>query len=211
MDYISDFSPADITTPGTATYYYRVRNNITGCVSDEASQSVTVFERPGTPVITGDGTVCDSATLVATSTPTGIMYYYGINTGNIPVGILNSDTFTRVEGTHYFRADNGGCLSAFNANPDGYVDTVKLPAMPVVAAGGTPTVPFNYYCGNVVLFATDSLSRPASDSIYWQGAVASGTSTANQVYQRNLTASGTYYFRAKDNNTGCWSQPTRQR
>lgn len=46
---------------------------------------------------------------------------------------------------------------------------------------------------------------PAGVTWYWQGTNAAGTSTANSAATFVATTSGTYYLRAQNNTTGCWS------
>jgi len=67
------------------------------------------------------------------------------------------------------------------------------PAQVSVCCSGT-------YFGSATLTAT----IPTAGIIYWEGTTHNGDSTNMQVSSKTVTASGTYYFRAKNNNIWCW-------
>ncbi|CAL2064818.1 N-acetylmuramoyl-L-alanine amidase [Tenacibaculum sp. 190524A05c] len=68
----------------------------------------------------------------------------------------------------------------------------------------TPSKPYitNQNCINATLYKGSS---PIGVSWYWQGTNSNGTSTNNSSRNYIAKTSGTYYLRARDNNTGLWS------
>ena len=67
-----------------------------------------------------------------------------------------------------------------------------LPAALTVSGGGT-------FCNN----ATITASGGGGETIYFQGTISNGTSTATPSTSQVVTSSGTYYFRAQSAG-GCW-------
>ena len=123
----------------------------------------------------------------------GVTWYWqssstGTSTSNSNVSI------TRTSGsTYYLRARNNttGCWSSAR--------TVSYSIKSVPATPTAPTVSNN--CGNSVL----SRSNPPSGvTWYWQS-TSGGTSTANSNASITRTSGSTYYLRARNNTTECWS------
>lgn len=75
---------------------------------------------------------------------------------------------------------------------------VSLPAAPANPTSNSPQ------CNPPGVTLTRVGAPPAGVTWYWQ-TVAGGTSTANSNATFLATASGTYYLRAQDNVSGCWS------
>lgn len=66
-----------------------------------------------------------------------------------------------------------------------------------------PTTPSNPVCGAAIL--TESAAT-SGISYFWQGTISNGTSTTNSAsLPTSASASGTYYVRAQNITTGCWS------
>lgn len=66
-----------------------------------------------------------------------------------------------------------------------------------------PTALANPSCGATSL---NSMTPTAAETWYWQGTSSSGTSTASPATSTYpVSTSGTYYLRAQDNSTLCWS------
>ncbi|HHL52030.1 MAG TPA: hypothetical protein ENJ39_01535, partial [Flammeovirgaceae bacterium] len=79
--------------------------------------------------------------------------------------------------------------------------TVKVTVNPLPAQPAAISVSTNT-CGNKTL----TRGTPPSDvTWYWQGTNANGYSTANSSATYTASANGTYYLRAYDNNSECWS------
>ncbi|MDN5203083.1 DUF1593 domain-containing protein [Fulvivirgaceae bacterium BMA10] len=77
--------------------------------------------------------------------------------------------------------------------------TVTITGCPAV-----PSVPVvsNNNCGPKILTRG---SPPSGETWYWQGTNANGTSTTDAATTYSAGTSGTYYLRAQDNTTQCWS------
>ncbi|WP_459212748.1 Ig-like domain-containing protein [Aquimarina rhabdastrellae] len=106
----------------------------------------------------------------------------------------SSVSITRTSGnTYYLRARNnqGGCWSqAIRIN-------YSIKAFPTPPP--TPSITQN--CGNTKLTRT---APPSGISYYWQSN-PNGTSTASSGTTLTRTSGSTYYLRARNNSTGCWS------
>lgn len=72
----------------------------------------------------------------------------------------------------------------------------SLPSAPANPTSNSPQ------CNSVTL--TRAGTPPGSINWYWQ-TIAGGNSTANSSSTYSVASSGTYYIRAQDNTTGCWS------
>jgi len=72
------------------------------------------------------------------------------------------------------------------------------------AAPATPTISSNT-CGDKTLTRD---TPTIGITWYWQGTNPSGTSTVDFAPTYNVSVSGTYYLRARDNTTLCWSSST---
>ncbi|MCF8715531.1 putative metal-binding motif-containing protein, partial [Joostella atrarenae] len=148
---------------------------------------------PTAPLILSITKNCGSTIITRGSPPSGITWYWqssssGTSTSNSSVSI------TRTSGTiYYLRGYNSssGCWGP--SNPISYsVNTV--PGAPSV-----PTITKN--CGSTVLTRG---TPPSGITWYWQSS-SSGTSTSNSSASVTLSSGSTYYLRARNNSTGCWS------
>jgi cytoskeletal protein CcmA (bactofilin family) len=90
-----------------------------------------------------------------------------------------------------------GCNTAFTQNV-----TLAIASLPAAPAAPTVTST-NPSCGATAL---NSIVPPGGETYYWQGTTALGTSTTSPstaTYPVSTTA--TYYVRARNNTTLCWS------
>lgn len=134
--------------------------------------------------------------------PAGITYYWqGTNPTGTSTASPTSATYPiTVSGTYYVRAYNPSNTS-WSTTSSSLVVTIN----PVPAPPPTPTVVQSPACVSTNLNPISG--APAGVTYYWQGTLSTGTSTANPTSSPfNVTASGTYYVRARDNG-GCWSTP----
>lgn len=99
---------------------------------------------------------------------------------------------TGATGTIQVTTPGGSATSAtnFTVNP--------LPANPGNPTSNSPQ------CNPPGVTLTRTGTPPAGETWYWQ-TVAGGTSTANSAATFVATTSGTYYLRAQNDTTGCWS------
>ncbi len=163
---------------------------------------------PPNPIEVGVPNCATGGTVQAVgSAPAGETWYWqtsptGTSTAQnaaTPLNILSN-------GTYYIRSQDNTYLT-WSAGA-GSVTVTDFPAGPadpsITAPGGNPA------CGTVSLVSSTAGSGTTN---YWQGTNPTGTSTAsiaddgstNTPY--GATVSGTYYLRAQDNTTLCWSNP----
>jgi len=186
-------SSASITRTGGSTYYIRARNNSSGCWSPARTVSYSINAVPATPAAPTVANNCGSSVLTRSNPPSGITFYWqssstGTSTSN------SSASITRTSGsTYYLRARNNssGCWSP--------VRTVNYSINAVPATPAAPTVANN--CGSSVLTRSNP---PSGITFYWQSS-STGTSTSNSSASITRTSGSTYYLRARNNSSGCWS------
>ena len=81
--------------------------------------------------------------------------------------------------------------------------SITAPACTPPPTPSAPTAASNPSCGATTL---NTMTPSAGETWYWQGTNASGTSTTNPTSSTYpVSVSGTYYVRAQDNTTLCWS------
>ncbi len=178
--YVNDIYPV----LGSTTYHF---NN---------SQAATIKilpNYPAPPVPTLSSNACGPKTLTRTSPPSGAIYYWQGTTCGTTTSFGSASNYTvTTSGTYYLRAkySSGGwspCVSkSVTINP--------LPGNPPIPA--TTENP----CG------IQTLTRgtpPTGVTFYWQDTVC-GTNTGNSGSTYTVSASGTYYLRARTG-AGCWS------
>ena len=186
-------SNTSITLTNGSTYYLRARNNSTGCWSASRSVTYSINSVPGTPSAPSISKVCGSTTLTRSTPPSGITWYWQSTSGG--TSTANSSTsIVRTSGTtYYLRARNNttGCWSS--------VRTINYTVDSKPATPAAPTVTQD--CGSTTL---TRINPPSGVTWYWQIS-ATGTNTINSNSSISFTNDGTYYLRAKDNKSDCWS------
>lgn len=152
---------------------------------------------PSAPIATlSQTTGCGTKTLSWSGTkPSTVTWYW--QTTSTGMSTTYSSTYPATSsGTYYLRAksNSGDCWS-----------TAPPPSIPVTitAAPGppsTPTISTNT-CG------PKTLTKGTTAGWFWQGTNSTGTdeSAAAQASTFIVTTSGTYYLRAKNLTTNCWS------
>ena len=175
----------------TGTYYFRAQSTA-GCWSPEGSAAVTINSVPATVTVTGGTTQCGgTVTLNASGGSGGTIYYQGTTTNGTSTATASASQNVSATGTYYFRAQSSaGCWG-----PEGSA-AVTINSVPaaVTVTGGTTQ------CGGTV---TLNASNGNSGTIYYQATTTNGTSTAIASASQNVSATGTYYFRAQSS-AGCW-------
>ena len=175
-----------ISSPGT--YYFRAQSAL-GCWSIQGSAAVVINPLPTAVTVSGGGPSCGSATLTASNSSSGTIYYQGTTSGGTSTLTPSVSQSVSSSGLYYFRAYDGVCWGTEGSA------TVTINPLPttVTVSGGGP------YCNSTTITA-DNLS---SGTIYYQGTTTGGTSTATASTSQLISASGTYYFRARSA-AGCW-------
>ena len=143
---------------------------------------------------------CLTSTTLAGNTPT-----YGIGTWSVLLGAATITTPTSptstvtglalgATATLRWTISNGYCGSSTSD----VTITTALPANPSNPTSNSPQ------CNPPGVTLTRAGTVPSNELWYWQ-TVSLGTSTANSSATYTATASGTYYIRAYNTVSGCWS------
>jgi hypothetical protein len=186
-------------------------DNLSGWYGETEDYLINIIPLPATPMapsevgvpncITG-GTLSSNGAAPAGET----WYWQNTATGTSTAQPVSSNLTIISNGTYYVRSQNNTYLtwSAASASIT-VIDFPAGPADPVTAAqGGNPA------CGSVTLLSSPALTGSTN---YWQGTNAVGTSTSivadNGIsnYPYTATTNATYYIRAQDDITLCWSNP----
>lgn len=155
---------------------------------------------PPSSVQASSTTVCPGVEVQLTAIdPIGTVYWF--DNGCNDVGEIGTGTTITVNPmqttTYYARNNDSGLWSQTCAS----ITIQVMEADNVTVTGG------GTYCESTIL--TASLVQPINNPgslIYWQGTNPTGTSLAQQTNTQTVTASGTYYFRARTPE-GCWGEP----
>ncbi|MDH7446928.1 DUF6443 domain-containing protein [Aquimarina sp. 2201CG14-23] len=186
-------SSASITRTSGSTYYLRARNNSSGCWSTSRTVNYSIKAVAATPLAPTVTNNCGNSVLTRSNPPSGSTWYWqstasGTSTSN------SSTSITRTSGSVYYlraRNNSSACWSAAR--------TVNYSIKAVATTPSAPAVTNN--CGNSVLTRSNP---PSGITWYWQS-IASGTSTSNSSTSITRTSGSTYYLRARNNSSGCWS------
>ncbi len=184
---------ASVTRTSGSVYYLRARNNSTGCWSGARTVSYSIKVIPGVPAAPSVVNNCGNSRLTRSNPPSGITWYWQSTSGGTSTSNANT-SITRTSGsTYYLRARNNssGCWSTAR--------TVNYSIKAVPGAPSAPSVTNN--CGNSVL----TRSNPTSGTTWYWQSTSGGTSTSNSSVSITRTSGSTYYLRARNNSTGCWS------
>ena len=201
-------SGATWTTPHitTTTQYFAEAYNVGLCASVARTSVTATIAQPHTITPSGGAltqSVCQGAPINAitftpggsatgttiswsgasASAPTGITF-----SGNQLSGAVGAAAITGVYTFTVTTTPSGGTCSPVTST--GSI-TVNAPP-PAVTVAQVPG------CAYVTLNATG-----AGGTIYWQGTTSGGTSTATPSASQTVTATGTYFFRARSAE-GCW-------
>ncbi|GAB4092084.1 hypothetical protein GCM10028786_10100 [Flaviaesturariibacter terrae] len=201
-------SPIPVTIPAGYTagtgYRFRVLNdNPEFYGSDNGSNvavvaavtpSVSISSAPGTTICSGT-----SATFTATPVNGGTPTYVWTKNGTTVGSNSNSYTDAALANGDVVKVTMTSSISCVTTN--GVSDQVTM-TVNTTPAPPTPTV--SNGCGSATL---NAIADPGAPVVYyWQGLRSSGTQT-DSVATTAYTAffSGTYYLRAFNSSTGCWS------
>jgi hypothetical protein len=197
------------TTPGTG-YRVRVINDNPEFYGDDNGTNITITAQVATSVSISanpGSTICNATSVTFTATPVngGTPTYAWTKNGN-PVG-TNSNTYT--DGS----LANGDAIQVTMTSSLTCVTASSVPSNTITmvvnttTAPPTPTAAANPSCGATSL---NAISAPGGNlTYYWQGTTSNGTSTTSPATSSfPVSATGTYYLRAFNSVTGCWSAQT---
>jgi len=196
--------PPYVVVDTSGTYYFRAQ--ALGCWSRQDSAIVVIHPLPATVIIStnGGGSVfCDSTTIFASNGGDGIIYYEDTMTNSFSMAMAAASAFLDSANTYgyltpvfHFRARNPvtGCWS----NDTGVQITINELPWPVTATGGGGP-----FCGSTQIAGDDGVAPPTYT--FFEGNAPGGT-TAGLGSPVTVDTSGTYYFRAENTATGCWSR-----
>ncbi len=170
------------------------------CVSNRVAVNVTVNSIPAPSNPTSNSPQCYTVTITRSGTPpTGTTWYWqGTNANGTSTSLGSGTTYSASSsGTYYIRALNSsGCWSSSSGSIN-----VLITGNPLSPANPISNSP---QCSSVTI--TRVGTPPSNVSWFWQGSSSNGFSTAlGSGLSFTANSSGTYYIRAKNNNTGCWS------
>jgi GEVED domain/Ig-like domain CHU_C associated len=202
---INTYSSGNITRTGGTSTISGLTNTITVTtnIQSVAGSSPSFTTHPSS----GSQSVCLNASAtnltVAATGGAPLTYQWFSNTtasnsGGTNLGAANgaqTNTYTpqtTASGTLYYYCVVSGCAPSATSNVSGGITVNPLPTI-VSVSGTSPS------CNSTTLTA----SNGSSGTIYWQNTTSNGTSTATASTSQVVTASGTYYFRARSA-AGCW-------
>lgn len=208
----SGFAAGVLTINGAPTasgsYTYTVTTTGGSCVSTTTG-TITVSALPNISLTSAAGT--SNQSICRGTAITNITYSIGGSalgvtlTGLLPAGVTGSlvgTTYTlsgtpTANGTfNYTLTTTGGSCSGATIN--GTITVNALPANPGNPTSNSPQ------CNPAGVTLTRVGTPPVGETWYWQ-TIALGTSTTNSGATFNVTTSATYYLRAQNDVTGCWS------
>ncbi|WP_276374120.1 DUF6443 domain-containing protein [Chryseolinea sp. H1M3-3] len=195
-----DYSTATYQAQTSGTYYIRAHTPSTDLWSTGAGYiTVTVNPSPAAPAGPSIQHNCYNAVFTRGTPPSGVTWYWqdtnaaGTSTSN------SADIYTaNTSGTYYIRSYNSaGCWGGSTAIA--FTQSAS-PAIP-------PTPLSSGVCGS----ATISFNGTPPQFIRWAWQTNSnGTDLTNLTTNHTVTNSGTYYLRAYDLNSQCWSAGASQ-
>ncbi|PCJ78661.1 MAG: hypothetical protein COA57_16030 [Flavobacteriales bacterium] len=189
------------TATSSGTYYIRARNNTSLCWSTTCGSVAVIVNpnpaAPGNP--TSSANTCGDKTLTRSgSPPAGVTWYWEGTSCGTSTGLGSGATYTATSsGTYYIRARDNTSL-CWSTSCGSLAVTVN----PIPADPPAPTPASNPACDNTVL---NTMTPPGGITYYWQG-TSCGTSTASPTSSTYpVSSTATYYVRARNNTSGCWS------
>ncbi|HOY31958.1 MAG TPA: hypothetical protein PKW80_08780, partial [Bacteroidales bacterium] len=193
--FVSTGSQISVTVSATTTFYARAWSASCG-VSDCGTVTVQVYPLPGAVTVNGGGTQCGgSRTLTASGGTTGTIYWQGTTSGGASTATPSTSQVVSTSGTYYFRSYSvNGC---WGPQGSATVTINQIPADPAPVAN-----PATICSGG-----TTSLSATVANSkIYWYTGSCGGTLIGSgSPITVTIGATTTFYARAYNVTTGCWS------
>ena len=190
-------------TAGTATVVYTYFD---GNCSNTASKSLIINQLPvggnatatATNFCAGIGTTITlsayNGTIQWQQSSDGITGWTNVSGGNGATSTIYTTPILTTT-TYYMAVLSSGVCATVNSTV-ATVSVNPLPSPVVVDSSGT-------YCESTALSATGG----TGGTIYWESTLATGTYTQQPSNFQIITASGTYYFRARTA-LGCWGAPS---
>lgn len=207
-----------ITVPGgTPDGNYRMRalihfnasNPADACATNTRLESedyvisvVTIVVPPAPIQEAGIPTCTDGTDLTVTGTPGAneTWYWQTSATGTSTANNATTPWTVYENGTYYVRTHN----SVYNAWSD--ASSVVVSNVPTAPAPPTPLAAQNPACTPGTEISVSA--APAGITYYWQGTSNSSSSTTdNASAPYTVATTGTYYVKAYEAATGCWSDP----
>ena len=183
------FSPQTVYYSGN--YYFRSISP-EGCWGPQGEAVVTINPIPDGVSVTGSGTYCGSAPIIASGGTGGTIYFQGTTSGGTSQANPSNYENVTSSGNYYFVSiSSEGCVgmesyAEVNVNPS--------PAPVTVTGGGT-------YCGSTILEAFGG----EGGTILWQGTTQGGQSTDDATNPMAVSDPGTYtYFFNSRSDEDCW-------
>lgn len=199
-----------------ATYYADVYFNSPGpgiveflneYLSPIASLFVTIQNASCTPPanpsvsFSVSSSTCPPRTLSYTGAPpSGVTWYWQTSASGTSMGNSTTSYNVSTTGTYYVRAYNASTQCWSSGAASYYVSVGTAPGTP-----NAPSVSTNSCGAKTITRGTP----PSGTTWYWQGTDPNGTSTSNSATTYSVSVTGTYYLRARNNTTGCWSVSSR--
>ena len=186
---------SSITRTTGSVYYLRARNNSSGKWSPARIVNYSIKSLPSIPPEPIIYYSCGQTTLTITRrSPGGITWYWQSSPSGTSTS--NSSNIVRFKSgsVYYLRARNNssGCWSS--TRTINYSVKKTIPSIP-----SQPTVVNS--CGSTKITRG---TPPSGVTWYWQSS-SKGTSTSNSNSSITRTSGTTYYLRARNNSSGCWS------
>ena len=185
------------TVNSTRTVYLRARNNSTGCWSGSTSKYVRIDTPPSQPNAPSVSNTCGKSVLSYGEMLllTGTKWYWQSSAGGTSTSSpVSQNKELTSSGTVYVRSLNSftGCWSSARSIS---VTVKQNPFIPSVPSQSVD-------CSSATLTKG---SQPSGITWYWQGTNSKGKSNSNSSSTYTVNSNGTYYLRARNNSTGCWS------
>lgn len=197
-NYCVDVNNTGVTRTGTISI--RDASNYATVATYTVVQAAASCSTPSTPSNpTISSSQCGSVVIARTgSVPSGQTWYWQSTSCGTSTSYGSGSTYNASSsGTYYIRArdNSGGCWSSGCGSV-----SVSIPTLP-----STPPNPTSNSPQTNSVTISRSGTPPSGTNWYWQH-TACGTSTSygfGSTY--TATSSGTYYIRAYNTSTGCWS------
>ena len=183
-----------MTPTATTTYSLTLSSLGTGCnPSTVYTTIVTVNSAPSSTGATNSGPICNGANVTLYDNSSNATTWSWIGSDGSSSG-TESPVMTPTATTTYSLTLSNGAASGCSPSAV-YTTIVTVNALPAtVTASGSGT-----FCGNTTITA----SNGGDGTIYFQGTISGGTSTATPSGTQVVSVTGTYYFRALSA-SGCW-------